>query len=98
LRVPTKLFELTLADGCLTPAAAGVGRQPHDAAQTAGGSIVVTNELGGGVVFVRSGTVLESLPTAPVQPGGVAAGAITPRWPMCRETGYGYTTGRLATR
>jgi YD repeat-containing protein len=50
-----------------------VGRQPHDAAQTAGGTIVITNELGGGVVFVRAGAVVASLPAGPVQPGGVAA-------------------------
>jgi len=68
-----ELCELTLADGRMTCAAAGVGRQPHDAAQTAGGTVVVTNELGGGVVFVRGGAVVASLPTGPVQPGGVAA-------------------------
>ena len=53
-----ELCELNLADGRVTSTAAGVGRQPHDAAQTAGGTIVVTNELGGGVVFVRAGTVV----------------------------------------
>gem|GEM_PF-1033006 len=68
-----ELCELTLADGRVTSTTAGVGRQPHDAARTAGGTIVVTNELGGGVVFVRAGTVVASLPAGPVQPGGVAA-------------------------
>jgi YD repeat-containing protein len=68
-----ELCELNLADGRVTSTATGVGRQPHDAAQTAGGTIVVTNELGGGVVFVRPGTVVASLPAGPVQPGGVAA-------------------------
>jgi YD repeat-containing protein len=68
-----ELWELTLADGRVTSTAAGVGRQPHDAARTAGGTIVVTNELGGGVVFVRGGAVVASLPAGPVQPGGVAA-------------------------
>jgi YD repeat-containing protein len=68
-----ELCELNLADGRVTSTAAGVGRQPHDAAQTAGGTIVVTNELGGGVVFVRAGTVVASLSAGPVQPGGVAA-------------------------
>jgi YD repeat-containing protein len=68
-----ELSELTLADGRVTSTAMGVGRQPHDAAQTAGGTIVVTNELGGGVVFVRGGAVVASLPAGPVQPGGVAA-------------------------
>jgi DNA-binding beta-propeller fold protein YncE len=61
-----ELCELTLVDGRVTSATAGVGRQPHDAARTAGGTIVVTNELGGGVVVA-------SLPAGPVQPGGVAA-------------------------
>jgi DNA-binding beta-propeller fold protein YncE len=68
-----ELWELDLADGRVTSTAAGVGRQPHDAAQTAGGTIVVTNELGGGVLFVRAATVVGSLPAGPVQPGGVAA-------------------------
>jgi YD repeat-containing protein len=68
-----ELCELDLADGRVTSTVAGVGRQPHDAAQTAGGTIVVTNELGGGVVFVRAGTVVASLPAGSVQPGGVAA-------------------------
>jgi YD repeat-containing protein len=67
------LCELTLADGRMTCTAAGVGRQPHDAAQTAGGTVVVTNELGGGVVCVHGGAVVASLPAGPVQPGGVAA-------------------------
>ncbi|MGA7468400.1 YncE family protein [Mycobacterium sp.] len=61
-----ELCELTLVDGRVTSATAGVGRQPHDAARTAGGTIVVTNERGGGVVVA-------SLPAGPVQPGGVAA-------------------------
>jgi DNA-binding beta-propeller fold protein YncE len=68
-----ELCELTLTDGRVTSTTAGVGRQPHDAAQTAGGTIVITNELGGGVVFVRGGAVVASLPAGPVQPGGVAA-------------------------
>jgi hypothetical protein len=69
----SELCELTLTDGRATSTTVGVGRQPHDAAQTAGGTIVVTNELGGGVVFVRAGTVVASLPAGPVQPDGVAA-------------------------
>ncbi len=68
-----QLSELTLADGRVTSTATGVGRQPHDAAVTAGGTIVVTNELGGGAVFVRGAAVVGSLPAGPVQPGGVAA-------------------------
>ncbi|MGW0157935.1 YncE family protein [Mycobacterium sp. NPDC003323] len=50
-----------------------VGRQPHDAAATADGTIVVANEGGGGVLFVRDGRVAASLPAGPPQPGGVAA-------------------------
>lgn len=68
-----QLCELNLAEGRITSATTGVGRQPHDAAQTAGGTIVVTNERGGGVLFVRAGTVVASLPAGPTQPGGVAA-------------------------
>jgi DNA-binding beta-propeller fold protein YncE len=68
-----ELCELNLADGRITSTTTGVGRQPHDAAQTAGGTVVVTNELGGGVLFVRADTVVASLPAGPVQPGGVAA-------------------------
>lgn len=67
------LAGISLADGHVTFTVAKVGRQPHDAAQTAGGTIVVTNELGGGVVFVRDAGVVGSLPAGPVQPGGVAA-------------------------
>ncbi|HEY1840226.1 MAG TPA: hypothetical protein VGG53_08385 [Mycobacterium sp.] len=73
LESSNELSELTLADGRVTSTAAGVGRQPHDAVQTAGGTIVVTNEHGGGVVFVRGAAVVGSLPAGPVQPGGVAA-------------------------
>ncbi len=68
-----ELWELELADGRVTSTTAGVGRQPHDAARAAGGTIVVTNERGGGVVFVRAGAVVGSLPAGPAQPGGVAA-------------------------
>jgi hypothetical protein len=68
-----ELSELTLGDGRVTSTATGVGRQPHDAAVTAAGTIVVTNELGGGAVFVRGAAVVGSLPAGPVQPGGVAA-------------------------
>ena len=53
-----QLCELNLADGRITSTTTGVGRQPHDAAQTAGGTIVVTNERGGGVLFVRAGMVV----------------------------------------
>jgi DNA-binding beta-propeller fold protein YncE len=68
-----ELLEMNLADGRITATATGVGRQPHDAAATASGTIVVTNEGGGGVLFVRDGRVAASLPAGPPQPGGVAA-------------------------
>ena len=68
-----ELSELSLGDGRVLSTATGVGHQPHDAAMTSSGTVVVTNELGGGVVFVRDGMVLGSLPAGPVQPGGVAA-------------------------
>ncbi|WP_264048653.1 Vgb family protein [Mycolicibacterium rhodesiae] len=68
-----ELLELNLADGRITTTVTGVGRQPHDAAATSSGTIVVTNEGGGGVLFVRDGRVVASLPAGPPQPGGVAA-------------------------
>ncbi len=67
-----QLWQLNF-DGRVTATAAAVGRQPHDAAQTAGGTVVVTNEVGGGVVFVRGASVVGSLPAGPAQPGGIAA-------------------------
>lgn len=72
LESSNQLWELSF-DGRASAAVEGVGRQPHDAAQTAGGTIVVTNELGGGVVFLRDAAVVGSLPPGPAQPGGVAA-------------------------
>ncbi|WP_396927103.1 YncE family protein [Mycolicibacterium sp.] len=68
-----ELLEMNLADGRITATATGVGRQPHDAAQTSSGTVVVSNEGGGGVLFVRDGRVLAALPAGPPQPGGVAA-------------------------
>jgi YD repeat-containing protein len=68
-----ELLEVSLADGRITSTATGVGRQPHDAAATADGTIVVANEGGGGVLFVRGGQVVGSVPAGPPQPGGVAA-------------------------
>jgi DNA-binding beta-propeller fold protein YncE len=73
LEASNELSELALADGRVLSIATGVGHQPHDAVRTASGTVVVTNELGGGVVFVRDGAVLGSLPAGPFQPGGVAA-------------------------
>ncbi len=72
LETSDELAELNLADGSVVSMTTGVGRQPHDAVRTADGTIVVTNERGGGVVFVRDGTVVASLPAGPPQPGGIA--------------------------
>lgn len=73
LEQTNELSELSLTDGRILSTATGVGRQPHDAVRTSSGTVVVTNELGGGVVFVRDGAVVGSLPAGPFQPGGVAA-------------------------
>jgi YD repeat-containing protein len=67
------LSEVQLNDGRVLSTATGVGRQPHDAVLTSSGTVVVTSEMGGGVVFVREGRVVGSLTAGPVQPGGVAA-------------------------
>ena len=50
----------------------GVGKFPHDATATAGGSIVVANELGGTVSVVEGGRVVHTFGNA-AQPGGVAS-------------------------
>ncbi|MEV8237883.1 hypothetical protein AB0O58_24160 [Rhodococcus sp. NPDC080181] len=68
-----ELLEVALNDGAILSTATGVGRQPHDAVLTSGGTIVATNEMGGGVIFLREGSVLSELPPGPVQPGGAAA-------------------------
>ncbi|WP_193561232.1 hypothetical protein [Mycolicibacterium hodleri] len=73
LEQTNELLEVSLADGKVLSTATGVGRQPHDAVRTSSGTVVATNELGGGVVFVRDGGVVGSLPAGPFQPGGVAA-------------------------
>jgi len=72
LETSDELIEVSLVDGRVETTTANVGRQPHDAVRTADGTIVVTNERGGGVVFVRDGRVVASLPAGPPQPGGVA--------------------------
>ena len=94
-----QLWQLTFA-GDVTAASVRVGRQPHDAAQTAGGTIVVTNELGGGVVFVRGASVVGSRPAGPAQPGGVAAVGDYAAVADVRGNGvwvYDGSTQRLAT-
>lgn len=49
-----------------------VGKYPHDAAQAADGTVVVADELGRAVVFLRGSTVAHRF-TDVRQPGGVAA-------------------------
>ena len=68
-----ELLDLDPATGAVTATVRDVGRQPHDVAQTSDGTRVVTNELGGGMVFVRDNAVASSVPPGPKQPGGVAA-------------------------
>ena len=68
-----ELLTVDLGSGAVTSEATGVGNGPHNAVRTADGTDVVTNEHGGGVVFVRDGQVLSSLPAGPPQPGGLAA-------------------------
>lgn len=68
-----ELLTVDLGTGAITSEATGVGDGPHNAVRTADGTDVVTNEHGGGVVFVRDGQVLSSLPAGPPQPGGLAA-------------------------
>jgi DNA-binding beta-propeller fold protein YncE len=72
LETSDELVELSLDDGSVVSRTTDVGRQPHDAVRTADGTIVVTNERGGGVVFVRDGAVVATLPAGPPQPGGAA--------------------------
>jgi DNA-binding beta-propeller fold protein YncE len=73
LEASNELVQLSLADGNVISTATEVGRGPHDAAAPGHRTVVVTNEQGGGVVFVRDGAVVGSLPAGPPQPGGVAA-------------------------
>ena len=49
-----------------------VGNYPHDATRAADGTLVVADELGGALVFVRDGVVQHRI-TDVTQPGGVAA-------------------------
>lgn len=72
LETTDELLQISLSDGRVVSTTPKVGRQPHDAVRTADGTTVVTNEMGGGVVFVRDGAVIGSLPAGPPQPGGVA--------------------------
>lgn len=73
LEASDELLVVDPENGNVITTVQGVGRQPHDAVTTSDGTTVVTNEMGGGVVFVRDGAVTASLPAGPVQPGGLAA-------------------------
>lgn len=66
------LLSVDVGTRTIVTTATHVGTTPHNAARTADGTDVVTNEHGGGVVFVRGGTVVGSLPAGPPQPGGLA--------------------------
>ena len=68
-----RLYQLGLPDGKVL-ADTGVGRQPHDAAPAAGGSIFVGDELADTVTVIPPSGPTFKVP-APVQPGGVAASA-----------------------
>jgi DNA-binding beta-propeller fold protein YncE len=65
------VLTVSLPTGAIT-ARTPVGRYPHDATRAADGTVVVADELGGAVVFVRDGVVRQRL-TDVTQPGGVAA-------------------------
>lgn len=67
------VLEVSLTDGAVLRRTTEVGRNPHNAVRTADGTVVVNNELGGGVVFLREGAVVGQLPAGPPQPGGLAA-------------------------
>ncbi len=67
-----ELLTVDVATRTVTSDATGVGRGPHNTSRASDGTDVVTNEMGGGVVFVRDGVVASSLPAGPPQPGGLA--------------------------
>lgn len=67
------VLTVALSDGAVLNNTTGVGDNPHNAVRTADGTVVVNNELGGGVIFLREGALVESLPPGPPQPGGLAA-------------------------
>ena len=72
LEASNEVVEITLPDGRITQKVDGVGHQPHDIGRTEGGTLIATNELGGGVIFIKDGAVVGSLPDGPPQPGGLA--------------------------
>ena len=72
LEASNEVIEIALSDGRITEKVDGVGRQPHDIGRMPDGTLIATNELGGGVIFIKDGAVVAALPAGPVQPGGVA--------------------------
>jgi len=66
------VLSVSLSDGAVLNKTTGVGHNPHNAVRTSDGTEVVNNELGGGVIFIRDGAVVSSLPPGPPQPGGLA--------------------------
>jgi len=64
------LVEVALPDGTTTQTPVGV--YPHDAAQLAGGQVLVGDERGGTLSVVDGGQVTATL-TSQTQPGGIAA-------------------------
>jgi DNA-binding beta-propeller fold protein YncE len=65
------LLTVSLPAGDVT-AVVPIGRYPHDATRASDGTIVVADELGGALVFIRGGVVQKRI-TDVTQPGGVAA-------------------------
>lgn len=63
-----QVLEVTLPDGDVR--ATDVQRQPHDAATTANGDLVVGNEFSGSISVVRDGEVVTTFDDL-MQPGGV---------------------------
>lgn len=72
LEASNEVIEITLSDGRITEKVDGVGHQPHDIGRMQDGTLIATNELGGGVIFIKDGAVVAAFPAGPVQPGGVA--------------------------
>ncbi|SIS03426.1 NHL repeat-containing protein [Williamsia sterculiae] len=72
LEQTNEVVEFLTTDGTIGSRVGNVGETPHDVIRTADGTSVVTNEHGGGVIFLRDGKVVKSLPAGPPQPGGVA--------------------------
>lgn len=91
------VLAVSLTDGAVLTTVLGVGHNPHNAVRTADGTIVVINELGGGVIFIRDGAVVSSLPPGPPQPGW-RQWASTPCPRMCVDRACGCTTPARAPR